>query len=181
MWHDWVVLTSHQGRLLVATPHLLDPNFYRTVVLLLQHDEEGTVGVVLNRPTIEAVADHLPEWGEVVADPGVIHYGGPVEPQVAIGLARTEHGLPTGVPGLSVVDLASTPPADGPRARVYGGYAGWGEGQLEDELTTGSWFLVPAGPDDPFDDPEAQWQTVLRRQGGLLAVVSTFPEDPTLN
>jgi putative transcriptional regulator len=176
-----VVSASHGGKLLVATPQLVDPNFHRTVVLLVQHDEVGTVGLVLNRPTSERVGDHLPEWEAHVASPGVIHYGGPVEPQVAIGLARTLEGMATGVDGLSVVDLAQGPSDGAPRAMIYSGYSGWGSGQLEAEIDEGSWYVVPAQPDDPFDDPEGMWPTVLRRQGGLLAVVSTFPPDPILN
>jgi putative transcriptional regulator len=179
--HDWWVSESHAGRLLVATPQLLDPHFYRTVVLVIQHDEVGTVGVVLNRPTTEKVGDHLPEWEATVAPPRLVYYGGPVEPQVAIGLARSQTGMDTGVPGLTIVDLGSPPGDETPRVMVYSGYAGWSEGQLEAEIEEGSWYVVSAAPDDPFDDPETLWQTVLRRQGGLLSVVSTYPPDPLLN
>jgi putative transcriptional regulator len=159
----------------------MDPNFHRTVVLLIQHDEEGTVGVVLNRVTSEAVADHLPDWGPNVTSPGLVHYGGPVEPEIAIGLGRTDEGMPAGLSGLSIVDLSTSPTEARTRLRVYSGYSGWGEGQLEEELATGSWFLVPATADDPFEDPAEMWASVLRRQGGKLAVVSTFPLDPKLN
>lgn len=172
---------SHTGKLLVATPQLLDPNFYRTVVLMLQHDEEGTVGVVLNRPSQERVDEHLPEWAEAAVEPGLIHYGGPVEPEVAIGLAVTPVGLTTGVPGLSLVDLGKPPDAEVSSVRIYSGYAGWGTGQLEDELAIGSWYLVQASPDDPFDDPSRLWRRVLRRQPGFLALVSTFPDDVRMN
>jgi putative transcriptional regulator len=175
------VFTSHAGSLLVATPRLADPNFYRAVVLLIQHDEEGTVGLVLNRVTAEEAEDHLPEWESRIAPPGLVHYGGPVEPEIAIGLGMSETGMSTGVAGLSLVDLSEEPSEDGPLIKVYSGYSGWGAGQLEEELETGSWFVVPAAPDDPFDDPDAQWRKVLRRQPGVLAVVSTYPEDPSLN
>jgi putative transcriptional regulator len=172
---------SLAGRLLVATPRLIDPNFYRAVVLLLQHDEEGTVGIVLNRPTDEEVADHLPGWADRAAAPGLIHFGGPVEPEVAIGISPVAGGEPTGVPGLSVVDLGGEPSEGEGGIRVYSGYSGWGAGQLEAELTEGSWYVVPASPDDPFDAPEEQWSGVLRRQHGHLALVSTFPDDVSLN
>ena len=172
---------SHAGKLLVATPRLADPNFHRTVVLMLQHDEEGTVGVVLNRPTDERVADHLPDWADRAAEPGVIHFGGPVEPEVAIGLAITPTGMETGVPGLSLVDLGESPAPEGPEVQVYSGYSGWGEEQLEAELATGSWYVLQAAPDDPFDDPAGQWTAVLRRQSGFLSLVATFPEDVSLN
>jgi putative transcriptional regulator len=170
------------GHLLVATPLLVDPNFWRSVVLVLQHDgDEGAIGVVLNRPTLERVETHIPVWGAVAAEPGIVHFGGPVEPQVAIGLATGQGGEPTGVPGLSIVDLETSPPPELSVVRVYSGYAGWGVGQLEAEIEEGSWYVVPAAPDDPFDRPEGQWSRVLRRQQGYLSLVSSFPDDVALN
>lgn len=173
---------SVAGMLLVATPNLIDPNFYRTVILMLQDDEEGTVGLVLNRATEEPVVEHLPEWAGRTRAPGTIHYGGPVEPEVAIGLSNSTDGMPSGVPGLSLVDLSASPaPDQGPTVRIYSGYAGWGSGQLQTELSLGSWYVVQASPDDPFDDPEGQWRRVLRRQPNFLSLVSTFPDDARLN
>lgn len=182
VWHDWRMEDSVAGKLLIATPILIDPNFYRTVILMLQHDEEGTVGVVLNRPTAEPVEEHLPEWAQRTKPPHTIHYGGPVEPEVAIGLSNTVEGMSAGVPGLNLVDLSSAPSTHtGPSVRIYSGYAGWGSGQLESELATGSWYVVQASPDDPFDDPSGQWRRVLRRQPNFLSLVSTFPDDVRLN
>ncbi len=180
MCHDYV-MESLAGTLLVATPALIDPNFYRTVVLILQHDEDGCVGVVLNRPTQELVAAHLPEWAGRVPEPGTVNYGGPVEPEVAIALSLTATGMPTGVPGLSLIDLTAAPDDHGQPVRIYSGYSGWGRDQLETEIAAGSWYLVQASPDDPFDADEGQWRRVLRRQPGFLSVVSTFPDDPTMN
>lgn len=174
-------MESLAGSLLVATPILIDPHFYRTVVLLIQHDEDGCVGIVLNRPTGEAVADHLPEWAEHVQEATTINYGGPVEPAVAIGLSLSAEGMPTGVPGLSLVDLGNPPDGHIGPVRVYSGYSGWGADQLEDEVATGSWYVVQASPDDPFDSDQGQWRRVLRRQPGFLSVVSTFPDDVSLN
>jgi putative transcriptional regulator len=181
LWHDVVVDTPLGGQLLVATPLLIDPNFWRSVVLILQHDEEGSLGVVLNRPTIERVETHIPVWGPVAAKPGTVHFGGPVDPRVAIGLATGHGGEPTGVPGLSIVDLEIEPLEGTSAVRIYSGYAGWGQGQLEAEIAEGSWYVVPASPDDPFDRPDGQWSRVLRRQQGHLALVSTFPDDVDLN
>ena len=174
-------MDSLAGNLLVATPLLLDPNFTRTLVLLLQHDEDGCVGVVLNRPSTEPVADHLPEWAARVPGSGHIHYGGPVEPEVAIGLSLSPEGMPTGVPGLSLVDLTQPPGEAVHPVRIYSGYSGWGSDQLEAEISMGSWYVVQASPDDPFDSEAGQWRRVLRRQPGLLSVVSTFPDDVALN
>jgi putative transcriptional regulator len=172
---------SLAGKLLIATPRLVDPNFHRTVILMLQHDEEGAVGVVLNRVTTERVADHLSDWAGRAAEPGYIHSGGPVEPEVAIGISLTTEGMPTGVPGLNLVDLSEAPAGDGPSVRVYSGYAGWSPDQLEAEILAGSWYVVQAAPEDAFGDPTDQWRRILRRQPGHLALVSTFPDDVRLN
>lgn len=180
MCHDGR-MESLSGSLLVATPTLLDPNFFRTVVLLLQHDEDGCVGVVLNRPTEEPVVDHLPAWAEHVPEPRTVHFGGPVDPAVAIGLSLAGEGMPTEVPGLTLVDLSQEPENDSHPVRIYSGYAGWGAEQLESEIAMGSWYVVQASPEDPFDTFEGQWRRVLRRQPGFLSAVSTFPDDPTLN
>ncbi len=179
--HDCDVSRTIAGRLLVATPLLVDPNFWRCVVLILQHDDDGALGVVLNRPTPEPVAIHIPAWGAVAAAPGTVHIGGPVDPQIAIGLATGHIGEPTSVPGLSIVDLEGEPAPELSSVRIYSGYSGWGPGQLEAEIAEGSWYVVPAAPDDPFDRPEGQWSRVLRRQRGNLSLVSTYPEDVALN
>jgi putative transcriptional regulator len=174
-------MESLAGSLLLATPMLFDPHFYRTVVLVVQHDDDGVVGLVLNRPTTELVVDHIPDWADRVAEPANVNYGGPVEPAVAIGLALTTDGLGTGVPGLSMIDLASPPDESHSPVRIYSGYAGWGRDQLEAEIAGGSWYIVQASPDDPFDQSEGQWRRVLRRQPGFLSVVSTYPDDIDLN
>lgn len=174
-------MESLAGNLLVATPILLDPHFYRTVVLLIQHDEDGCVGIVLNRPTDEHVADHIPEWAEHVDDPATINYGGPVDPAVAIGLSLSPGGMPTGVAGLSLIDLGEPPDEHTAPVRIYSGYSGWGADQLESEIATGSWYVVQASPEDPFDTGEGQWRRVLRRQPGFLSVVSTYPDEIELN
>ncbi len=181
LWHDVHVEKSLSGQLLVATPLLIDPNFWRSVVLILQHDGEGSLGLVLNRPTMERVETHIPGWGRLAAQPGTVHVGGPVDPMVAIGLATGRAGEPTGVPGLTIVDLEVEPGEGTTAVRIYSGYSGWGAGQLETEIAEGSWYVVPASPDDPFDRPEGQWSRVLRRQQGYLALVSTFPEDVSNN
>ncbi|HET8740208.1 MAG TPA: YqgE/AlgH family protein [Acidimicrobiia bacterium] len=174
-------MDSLAGSMLVATPLLMDPNFFRTIVLVLQHDEDGCVGVVLNRPTDEPVVDHLPDWANRVPAPSTVYYGGPVDPSVAIGLSLSPEGMPTGVPGLSLVDLSEPPNSVSHPVRIYSGYSGWGRDQLEAEIATGSWYVVQASPEDPFDTFDDQWRRVLRRQSGFLSVVSTFPDDPSLN
>ncbi len=168
------------GRLLVAAPTLVDPNFRRTVVLMLQHDDEGAVGVVLNRPSTEAVGEHLPAWEESLAAPPVVFVGGPVQPEVAIGLVEGGDGSPV-VDGVEVADLAAEPPP-GVRARIFSGYAGWGPGQLESELEVDAWIVVDARAQDVFDPaPEGLWPRILRRQKGMVRMLATYPIDPALN
>jgi putative transcriptional regulator len=179
------------GMLLVASPALLDPNFADTVVLLLDVDENGALGVVLNRPSVVPVAEVLADWGGVVAEPEVLFHGGPVstEGALAVALLHAEDDVPVGfreVAGqLGLVDL-DTPVElldgsfDG--MRIFAGYAGWGAGQLDDEIAEGSWYVVPSLPLDAFrDDPADLWRDVLRRQPGELAWHSTRPVDPDLN
>jgi putative transcriptional regulator len=176
--------TSLAGSLLVAGPTLLDPNFVRTVVLLLEHGEQGSVGVVLNRPTEEPVTDHLPEWAGHVTAPPVVFVGGPVMNEVAVGVAERgpdpdEEWAPV-VGSAGTVDLGVGPDLvdDLGRVRVFSGYAGWDEGQLELELALGSWFVVPAELSDVFTDtPQGLWREVLARQPGRLALFASFPND----
>jgi putative transcriptional regulator len=187
---DWT------GRLLVATPPLVDGNFARTVVLLLQcDDEDGALGLVLNRPTGTEVGEVLEAWHPLAAEPGVVFSGGPVQRNAAICLGHGRPGAPPvasysvleGSPGTAfgTVDLDAEP-ADVLTAisevRLFAGYAGWSAGQLEAEVEEGSWFVVDALPADAFTDrPEQLWHDVLRRQGPPLAFAASFPEDPSLN
>jgi len=184
-------MESLVGHLLVATPNLRDPNFERTVVLLVAHEEGGALGVVLNRATEVPVAEVLGPWGSLADEPAVVFEGGPVQPEAAICLARARPGVDqlTGFNRVSgavgTVDLSADP--DTLRAavlgvRVFAGYAGWSPGQLETEIETGSWFVFDALPGDAFAGrPDDLWPMVLRRQGGLLAAVAHYPTDPSLN
>ncbi len=179
------------GRLLVATPPLVDPNFDRTVVLVLEHTAEGAVGVVLNRPSDTPVAEALPEWAPLAAEPAAVFIGGPVAVGSAIGLALATGPIVAGeawapVDGLlGTVDLALDPADVEPpveRLRVFTGYAGWDAGQLEHELEEGAWLVADAAPGDCHTrDPEGLWPAVLRRQGGRTAWLANFPPDPRLN
>lgn len=180
-----------QGKLLVATARLADPNFFRTVVLLLAHGDQGALGLVLNRPTTTPVASPLPQWEGLASGPGVVFVGGPVTGGT-ICLARVRSEI--AVPGdaylplqgtLGTVDLEADPAFVAPwveELRIFAGYAGWGGGQLEEEIDQGAWWVVDALGEDAFSDrPEELWHRVLRRQGGDLAVSSYFPPDPSLN
>lgn len=168
------------GQLLVSSPMLDDPNFARTVVALLQHDEDGALGVVLNRPSASPVGEHLPEWDSAAAEPALVFVGGPVSPEVAIGLARLESDV-SPIPGVSVVDLSDTPHPS-MLVRVFSGYSGWSPGQLEFELGEEAWLLTPATAADVFTDrPDLLWGRAVRRVDSDLGVIATFPFDPELN
>jgi putative transcriptional regulator len=184
------------GQLVVATPSLVDPNFERTVVLLLQADpDDGALGLVLNRPTGTGVGEVLPEWAGLAADPGVVFVGGPVQPNAAICLGHGRPGATAvaafsvleGVPGTSVgtVDLDVPPESLAPavsEVRLFAGYAGWSAGQLEAEVDEGAWWVLDALPGDAFAaQPEDLWPVVLRRQGAPIAFAASYPADPTLN
>ena len=189
-------VSSLTGRLLVATPKLADPNFDRAVVLLLDHDAEGTLGVVLNRPTPVGVGDVLEAWAALAGVPQVVFQGGPVSLDSALALAvipgeprqddgpdllgwRRVHGA------IGLVDLEAPPELLASALgslRIFAGYAGWGPGQLEDELSEGAWYVVESEPGDVSSpSPERLWREVLRRQRNELAMVATYPDDPTLN
>jgi putative transcriptional regulator len=179
------------GMLLLASPELLDPNFADTVVLLLDADEEGAMGVVLNRPSPVPVVSVLADWGDIVAEPEVLFRGGPVSPEGALAVALM-HDRGIGHPGLrpitdtlAIVDLeGSADDLDGAvdGVRIFAGYAGWGAGQLEGEIEGGDWYVVPSLPPDAFQaDPSDLWREVMRRQPGELAWHVNRPADPELN
>lgn len=268
-------VSSLTGRLLVATPVLADPNFDRAVVLLLDHDEEGSLGVVLNRPTPVDVGDILEPWAALTGEPGVVFQGGPVslDAALAVGVvpapdpgrgpaagaesnadggrraygggeprtypadeetdagadagrgAWADAGADSGAgagsgPGsgpdaeanagaeaeadavlgaepdgplgwrrvygaIGLVDLEAPPEllaAELGSLRIFAGYAGWGPGQLENELSEGAWYVVESEPGDVSSPaPEGLWRSVLRRQRSELAMVATYPDDPSLN
>jgi putative transcriptional regulator len=170
-------MSTLKGRLLVALPVLRDRNFDRTVVYVIEHSADGgALGVVLNRPSPLPLAEPLPKWEPMTPDPQVIFIGGPVGAGDAIALGDSADGL-------SIVDLETDPEDAGvDRVRVYAGYAGWTGGQLEDEIAAGAWIVVDATAADVMtSDPEDLWPRVLRRQGGRIAAVASFPDDPSLN
>jgi putative transcriptional regulator len=183
------------GRLLVASPTLMDPNFTRTIVLLLDVDDGGVLGVVLNRPSEVTVGEVLEPWAGAVGAPGVLFRGGPVGTDTALGVAtladeaRTAEDQPVGwrplFDGTGLVDLDAPSEVIVPALhglRIYAGYAGWSYGQLEAEIAEGAWYVVPGERQDVFNsDPGGLWHQVLRRQPGPLAWLATFPDDPTQN
>jgi putative transcriptional regulator len=169
------------GYLLVASPLMLDPNFTRTVVLILQHDDDGALGVVLNRPSDAPVSEYLPRWSPGSVEPATVFVGGPVSPEIGIGLARGTGSSSGLLSGIEVFDL-SAEDEEHEAVRVFAGYAGWGAGQLEAEMEESAWLVIPATPAEVFSSrPDLLWGRVMRRIDPKLGVVATLPPDPLLN
>lgn len=181
-----------KGRLLVATPPLEDVNFDRTVIYVLEHHDDGAIGVVINRPSVEALDEPLDRWIELQSVPSSIFVGGPVEENALIALAQTPEPLEENGDYLSPIhgtiasaDLTADPAlvaAEVTGIRVFRGYAGWGPGQLEGEIEAGAWLVLDSEPDDVFSPrPDDLWRTVLRRQPGRLAWLADAPDDLSAN
>jgi len=177
-----------KARLLVAMPELVDPNFHRAVVLVLEHNDDGALGLILNRPRLVGGAEAVPQWADRLAYPARLHTGGPVSEESVIGLAigpaDDTDGISPLLGPLGVVDLHRSP-EDLPgveSVRLFAGYAGWSAGQLDAEVMAGGWFVVDARPDDVVgSEPEDLWRMVLGRQPGLLGHLAGYPDDPALN
>lgn len=183
--------TSTKGRLLVATPPLADPNFDRSVVFMLEHTDDGAVGVVLNRPLAPDPLAGLDDWMAIVSPPAVVFAGGPVETDGLIALAEAHldsdnaDGWTLIAGELGSVDLARSPDSLAARihrVRIFRGYAGWGPLQLDAELDAGAWMVLDAEAGDVFHPHvDELWRLVLRRQGGRLSWVADAPDDLSMN
>jgi putative transcriptional regulator len=176
-----------QGHLLIASPSLLDPNFRRAVVLVTEHTDEGAAGLVLNRPSPASVTELVPQLEELAEDEDQVWLGGPVQPDAVLVLGEFVDPDDAAVPlfgslGFPSLDEPEEVVPATTRRRVFAGYAGWGAGQLEDELERDDWIVEPALNDDAFTDaPDNLWADVLRRKGGIYELVSRMPEDPSVN
>jgi putative transcriptional regulator len=172
---------SLRGRLLIAAPSLYD-YFRRTVVLVIEHNEDGAMGVVLNRSSELVVAEVVPALAPLADVDELVRVGGPVSPEAVVALA--EFGDPSEA-GAEVIGGLGTLDPERPndslqRMRVYAGYAGWSAGQLDGEVEEGAWIVDTASPEDPFRDDDI-WAVALRRKGGGYRLLATMPSDPTLN
>jgi putative transcriptional regulator len=179
---------SLTGQLLLASPALNDPNFSRTVVLVGAHSHDGAMGVVLNRPSSVTVGEAVPQLEGAVAEYDPVYVGGPVQPSSIVLLAEFLDLSPAGLlvlprigfpaPDADIDELAGATT----RGRVFAGFAGWGEGQIESELDHGDWIAQPALPSDLFTDAPAElWSSVLTRKGGSYALLARMPPDPSVN
>lgn len=182
------------GKLLVATPQTGD-YFRRSVVLVLQHDEDGAHGLVLNKQLSAPVSSVLPDWQGHTSEPQGLFSGGPVGTDTAMGLISVPAveevigDSPLGTSmlfgGLGLLDLDAPPPVVLPELaglRIFVGYAGWTEQQLDEELVHGAWYVVDLEANDAFDpDPDTLWRRVLARQRTTVALVATYTDHPDRN
>jgi putative transcriptional regulator len=178
---------SLRGKLLVASPSLVDPNFARTVVFITEHNEDGAMGIVLDRPSETSVDSVVPELAEI-AGGEPIYVGGPVQPEALVLLAEFSNLEAAAWIVVADVGLASADvdleelAASVRRGRVYAGYSGWGAGQLEAEMGVDSWIVEPPLPAELFpEDPVTLWSDVLARKGGQYALIARMPADPSVN
>lgn len=181
------------GTLLLANVDLLEPTFRRSVIYVVEHNDGGTLGVVLNRPSETAVHNVLPQWAELAAKPKTMFIGGPVKRDSALCLGTLRVGVdPQDMPGLRhvagrivMVDLDADPEAIGDVVegiRIFAGYSGWTIGQLEGEIERNDWIVLSALPSDVIVEPRVDlWSRVLRRQPLPMTLLATHPIDVSRN
>jgi putative transcriptional regulator len=180
-------MDSTRGQLLIASPGLVDPNFWRTVVLIVEHSDEGALGLVLNRPSETTVGEAVSELERLLDVDDPLYIGGPVQPSALIVLAEFEVASDAALIAFEDVGVLASGVQDDPgpsvrRGRAFVGHAGWGPGQLDSELERGDWILEPAEREDAFTtQPLELWPSVLTRKGGSYALVARMPPDPSVN
>jgi len=178
---------SARGQLLIAGPGLVDPNFWRTVVLVVEHSDEGALGLVLNRPSETTVGEAVSELEQLLEVDDPLYVGGPVQPSALIVLAEFEQPSEAALIAFEDVGVLASGAQEDPdlrvrRGRAFVGHAGWGPGQLDDEVERGDWILEPAQREDAFTGaPLELWSQVLTRKGGSYALVARMPPDPSVN
>jgi putative transcriptional regulator len=180
-------MDSARGQLLLAGPTLLDPNFWRAVVLVIEHTESGALGLVLNRPSETTAGEAVPELTDVVDPDETLFVGGPVQPSAVIVLAEFEDPSDAALIAFEAIGVLGTGEPEtlgtGVRtSRAFIGHAGWGPGQLDSELERGDWIVEPARRDDAFSSDAGElWGHVLTRKGGSYALIARMPADPSVN
>jgi putative transcriptional regulator len=174
------MVDSQKGKILIAAPSLFD-FFRRTVVLIVEHTEQGAFGVVLNRRADADVAELVPDLGPLVERGAPLWVGGPVAPDSIVVLGEYEEA---GRSAGAVTERIGVVDPDGDaeviRARVFVGHAGWGPGQLDEELANDAWITQELVPEDIFAEGDL-WAEAVARRGGDYALLATMPDNPSLN
>jgi putative transcriptional regulator len=185
---------SLQGNFLVAASHMRDPNFYRSVVLMLQHSPEGAMGLVINRPSAMTISGILSQQGALNCGDSPVFTGGPVEPSSLFilhndpRLGKTDQEIAPGVflagseESFETVVRTDAKPDRPVRFRLLSGYAGWGEGQLESELARGDWQTMPANGQIVLEeDPYGIWEICMRRITRVTCLIDQEVRNPDWN
>jgi putative transcriptional regulator len=165
----------------------MDANFWRTVVLIVEHSEDGALGLVLNRPSETTVGEAVSELQQVLDVDDPLYVGGPVQPSALIVLAEFERPDDAALIAFEDIGVLANGAQDEPelavrRGRAFVGHAGWGPGQLDDEVERGDWIMEAAQREDAFTAAPLQlWESVLTRKGGSYALVARMPPDPSVN
>lgn len=178
-----------KGKILISEPFLMDPNFKRSIVLLCEHGDEGSVGFILNKPTQVRLNQLLEDFPDFDAP---VYFGGPVQinslqfvhraGDIIEGTTEIAEGLYWGgsfeILKL-LIETGKVAPSD---FRFFIGYSGWSEGQLEDEMKINSWIVASTSADNIFsDEPDKLWGDILKKMGKKFAILASFPEDPSVN
>jgi putative transcriptional regulator len=179
-------MDSTRGQLLIAGPGLVDPNFFRTVVLVIEHSDDGALGLVLNRPSETTVGEAVSELDQFLELDEPLFIGGPVQPSALIVLGEFQNNHDAALIAFDDVGVLARSPSDEPvdllTGRAFVGHSGWGPGQLDAELERGDWIVEPATREDAFTEtPVGLWESVLTRKGGSYALVARMPPDPSVN
>lgn len=180
-------MESTQGKLLLASPRLADPNFARTVVLMIQHNEAGALGLVLNRPLEITVRQACEQsLGEECEVDEFLHQGGPCEGPLMVvhgnELEKDADVLPGVFFTTEKAKIEALLKQQIPTARYFVGYAGWSAGQLEAEMEIESWIIADAAPGLIFQEQPNMWIKLMRGHGlGQWVDPSRIPDDPTVN
>jgi putative transcriptional regulator len=180
-------MESTQGKLLLASPKLVDPNFAQTVVLMVQHNEQGALGLVLNRPLRITVRQACEQsLGEACDVEGLLHQGGPCEGPLMVLHANEMSKDADVLPGLFFTTekskIESLLKQQISSARYFVGYSGWTAGQLEAEMEMNSWVIADAQAAHVFEEPANLWAKLMRQR--LLEPwidPSQIPDDPSVN
>ena len=183
-------MSSLTGQYLIASDELVDPNFHQTVVLVVQHTNEGAMGIVVNRPTPTTITE---AWAKIAGGEcsisGVMHIGGPCEGMVSVLHTNKDASDLIVLDGLffsadkdSIEQIIISPPEE---CRFFIGYAGWGPGQLENELGRGDWHILPGRRHFAFAHQDDLWMTLRKKSAGLSVLsamqIKHLPDDPSLN
>jgi len=182
-------LPPSKGKLLVSEPYLPDPNFERTIILLCEHNAEGSFGFVMNKPSLARLGDIMQDLKEIDAP---VFIGGPVQQDTLHYIHRlpkleestlVKDGIYWGGNFDQLVSLIETKQVAASDIKFFLGYSGWSVGQIDEELKEESWIVCDKVNEELLFDikAEAMWQYTLRSMGGRFSVYSNYPEDPRLN